>query len=87
MQKALIIILVFISILFSKNLISAEQLDCLKDIKAPEVIKNEKGFYILKGKPLNFDPCHSSVRFKVPNLIQSLPYLFLFMAEVVFMTI
>ena len=40
MQKSLIIIGVLISILFSKNLISAEQLDCLKDIKAPEVIKN-----------------------------------------------
>lgn len=77
MQKALIIILVFISILFSKNLISAEQLDCLKDIKAPEVIKNEKGFYILKGKPLNFDPCHSSVRFKVPKS-NSKPPLFIF---------
>ena len=59
MQKAIIIILVLISTLFSKNLISAEQLDCLKDTKVPEVIKNEKGFYILKGKPLNFDPCLS----------------------------
>ena len=86
MQKTLIFIGVLISIFFSKNLTAAEPLECLKDAKAPEVIQNEKGFYILKGKPLNFDPCHSSVRFKVPTSIQSLPYLYSFMERVDFMT-
>ena len=77
MQKALIIIGVFISVFFSKNLTAAEPLECLKDAKAPEVIQNEKGFYTLKGKPLNFDPCHSSVSFKVPSSNTKLP-LFIF---------
>ncbi len=77
MRKTLIVIGVFISIFFSKNLTAAEPLECLKDAIAPEVIKNEKGFYILKGKPLNFDPCHSSVRFKVPSA-NTKPPLFIF---------
>ncbi len=77
MQRTLIIIGVLTIIFFSKNLIAAETLDCLKDIKAPEVIKNEKGFYILKGKALNFDPCHSSVKFKVPTS-NTKPPLFIF---------
>jgi len=77
MQKTLIVIGVFISIFFSKILTAAEPLECLKDAKAPEVIQNEKGFYILKGKPLNFDPCHSSVRFKVPTA-NTKPPLFIF---------
>lgn len=77
MQKTLIIIGVLISIFFSKNLTATEPLECLKDAKAPEVIQNEKGFYILKGKPLNFDPCHSSVRFKVPSS-NAKPPLFIF---------
>jgi len=77
MQKTLIFIGVLISIFFSKNLTAAEPLECLKDAKAPEVIQNEKGFYTLKGKPLNFDPCHSSVRFKVPTS-STKPPLFIF---------
>ena len=68
MQKTLIIIGLLISNFCLKDALSAaEPLECLKDAKAPEVIKNKSGFYILKGKPSNFDPCHSSVRFKVPS--------------------
>ena len=51
----------------SAKLMAAEKSECLNDAKAPAVIKNEKGFYILKGKPLSFDPCHSAVRFQIPS--------------------
>ena len=50
----------------SAKLCAADKSECLNDAKAPEVIKNDKGFYILKGKPLGFDPCHSAVRFQIP---------------------
>jgi dienelactone hydrolase len=76
MHKTLIIGLL-ISIFISTNLSAAEPLECLQGAKAPEVIKNDKGFYTLKGKPLKFDPCHSSVRFKVPTS-STKPPLFIF---------
>jgi dienelactone hydrolase len=60
-------LLILISSLISINSSATEVLECLKDAKVPEVVKSEKGFYTLKGKPLSFDPCHSSVRFKVPS--------------------
>ncbi len=77
MKKLLIISGILISILYSKIIIAAEPLECLKDAKAPEVIKNERGFYILRGKPLNFDPCHNSVKFKIPPS-NTKPPLFIF---------
>ena len=52
MQKTLIVIGVFISFFFSKNLTAAEPLECLKDEKAPEVIQNEKGY--LSGSNYSF---------------------------------
>jgi len=52
MKKLLIISGILISILYSKIIIAAEPLECLKDAKAPEVIKNERGFYILRGNRL-----------------------------------
>jgi dienelactone hydrolase len=60
-------LLLLMGIFFSTKLCAAEKSECLNDAKAPEVIKTEKGFYILKGKPLSFDPCHSSVRFQIPS--------------------
>ena len=66
MEKVLIIIGLLTSV-YSINLIAAERLDCLKDGIAPEIIKERSGFYTLKGKPLNFDPCHSSVKYQVPK--------------------
>jgi len=45
-------LLLLISIFISVNLYATEKSECLNDAKAPEVIKNEKGFYILKGRPL-----------------------------------
>ena len=83
MQKTPIIIGVFISVFFSKNLTAAEPLEFLKDAKAHEVIQNEKASYTLNGKPLNFDPCHSSVNFKVPSSNTKLPF-FLSMSQVDF---
>ena len=77
-QKTFIIIGLLISNFFLTTALSAaEPLECLKDAKVPEVIKNKSGFYILKGKPSDFDPCHSSVRFKVPSS-NTKPPLFIF---------
>ena len=60
-------LLLLMGIFMSAKLCAADKSECLNDAKAPEVIKTEKGFYILKGKPLSFDPCHSSVRFQIPS--------------------
>ena len=59
-------LLVSISIFFLAHANAAEIPDCPKDNRVPEVIRNEKGFYLLNGKPLNFNPCHSAVRFRIP---------------------
>ena len=77
MKKLIVISGILISIIYSTIIIAAEPLECLKDAKAPEVIKNERGFYFLKGKPLNFDPCHNSVKFKIPPS-NTKPPLFIF---------
>jgi len=67
----------FLSIGFfiSANVLAAEPLDCVRNSNAPDVVKNEKGFYVLVGKPLSFDPCHKSVRFKVPSSTAKPPLL------------
>ena len=55
-------ILIFIFILSSQNSYSKE---CNPQPKS--TFKYFKGKYFLTSKPADFDPCHSSVRFKIPK--------------------